>query len=118
MTRIAVVGATGAVGRTMLTLLRERDFPADEIVLFASARSAGTEIDGRVVQALDDDADLSGFDVALFSAGAAHLAGVGAAVRRRRAPWWSTTRRRSAATRRSRSSSPRSTRTRSPTTAA
>jgi aspartate-semialdehyde dehydrogenase len=40
MSRVAVVGATGAVGRTMLTLLRERAFPADEIVLFASARSA------------------------------------------------------------------------------
>jgi aspartate-semialdehyde dehydrogenase len=67
--RVAVVGATGAVGRTMLSLLRERDFPADELVLFASARSAGTEIDGRTVQLLDDHADLSGFDIALFSAG-------------------------------------------------
>jgi aspartate-semialdehyde dehydrogenase len=71
MTRVAVVGATGVVGRTMLQLLSERSFPADEIVLFASSRSAGTEIDGRVVQVLDDSADLSGFDVALFSAGAA-----------------------------------------------
>jgi aspartate-semialdehyde dehydrogenase len=70
MTRVAVVGATGVVGRTMLELLSERSFPADEIVLFASPRSAGTEIDGRVVQVLDDSADLSGFDVALFSAGA------------------------------------------------
>jgi aspartate-semialdehyde dehydrogenase len=70
MTRVAVVGATGVVGRTMLQLLSERSFPADEIVLFASERSAGTEIDGRVVQVLDDSADLSGFDVALFSAGA------------------------------------------------
>jgi aspartate-semialdehyde dehydrogenase len=70
MTRVAVVGATGAVGRTMLALLQERAFPADEIVLFASHRSAGTEIDGRIVQALDDAADLRGFDIALFSAGA------------------------------------------------
>jgi aspartate-semialdehyde dehydrogenase len=70
MTRVAVVGATGVVGRTMLQLLSERSFPADEIVLFASSRSAGTEIDGRAVQVLDDNADLSGFDVALFSAGA------------------------------------------------
>jgi aspartate-semialdehyde dehydrogenase len=70
MTRVAVVGATGAVGRTMLALLAEREFPADELVLFASARSAGTEIDGRTVQLLDDGADLSGFDIALFSAGA------------------------------------------------
>jgi aspartate-semialdehyde dehydrogenase len=70
MTRVAVVGATGVVGRTMLELLSERSFPADEIVLFASSRSAGVEIDGRAVQVLDDSADLSGFDVALFSAGA------------------------------------------------
>jgi aspartate-semialdehyde dehydrogenase len=68
--RVAVVGATGAVGRVMLDLLRERAFPADEIVLFASARSAGSQIDGRTVQLLDDSADLSGFDIALFSAGA------------------------------------------------
>ncbi len=69
MTRVAVVGATGQVGRTMLDLLRERSFPADEVVLFATPRSAGREIDGRVVHGLDDDADLSGFDIALFSAG-------------------------------------------------
>jgi aspartate-semialdehyde dehydrogenase len=68
--RVAVVGATGAVGRTMISLLRERAFPAEEIVLFASARSAGTEIDGRTVQLLDEHADLAGFDIALFSAGA------------------------------------------------
>ncbi len=70
MTRLAVVGATGAVGRTMLALLRERGFEADEIVLFASPRSAGTEIDGRPVQVLDEHANLSNFDLALFSAGA------------------------------------------------
>ena len=70
MTRVAVVGATGAVGRTMLALLRQRSFAADEIVLFASARSAGAQVDGRPVVVLDEHADLSGFDVALFSAGA------------------------------------------------
>jgi aspartate-semialdehyde dehydrogenase len=70
MTRVAVVGATGNVGRVMLEILRERDFPADEIVLFASPRSAGMEIDGRTVHVLDDDADLTGIDIALFSAGA------------------------------------------------
>ena len=70
MTRIAVVGATGQVGRTMLELLRERSFPADEIVLFATPRSAGTDIDGRTVQGLDESADLAGFDIVLFSAGA------------------------------------------------
>ncbi len=70
MTRIAVVGATGAVGRTMLEVLREREFPADELVLFASKRSAGTQIDGHTVQLLDDQANLDGIDIALFSAGA------------------------------------------------
>jgi aspartate-semialdehyde dehydrogenase len=64
-----VVGATGAVGTTMLRLLRERSFPASEIVPFASARSAGTEQDGLLVRELGPDADLSGFDIALFSAG-------------------------------------------------
>jgi aspartate-semialdehyde dehydrogenase len=70
MTRIAIVGATGVVGGTMLQVLAEREFPADEIVLFASERSRGAEIDGRPVHVLDDDADLSGIDIALFSAGA------------------------------------------------
>jgi aspartate-semialdehyde dehydrogenase len=70
MTRVAVVGATGAVGRVMMDLLRERSFPADEIIPFASARTAGTEIDGRTVQLLDERADLSAIDIALFSAGA------------------------------------------------
>ena len=67
--RVAVVGATGAVGTTMLRLLKEREFPADEIVPFASERSAGLQIDGLTVRALGPDADLDGFDVALFSAG-------------------------------------------------
>jgi aspartate-semialdehyde dehydrogenase len=53
----------------MLELLHERSFPADELVLFASARSAGMEVDGRPVQVLDADADLDGIDIALFSAG-------------------------------------------------
>jgi aspartate-semialdehyde dehydrogenase len=70
VTRVAVVGATGAVGRVMMDLLRERSFPAEEIVPFASARSAGARIDGLEVRVLDAAADLSGFDVALFSAGA------------------------------------------------
>jgi aspartate-semialdehyde dehydrogenase len=68
--RVAVVGATGVVGTTMLELLSERRFPASEIVPFATERSAGRELDGGlVVRALGDEADLSGFDVALFSAG-------------------------------------------------
>ena len=72
--RVAVVGATGAVGSTMLGVMRERRFPAAEIVPFASERSAGRPIDyGDVdlgVQALDPEA-IRGFDVALFSAGGA-----------------------------------------------
>jgi aspartate-semialdehyde dehydrogenase len=67
--RVAVVGATGAVGRVMLELLHERGFPFDDLVLFASARSAGAEIDGRTVHVLDENADLDGIDIALFSAG-------------------------------------------------
>ena len=70
MTRIAVVGATGAVGGVMIQCLKERGLWEEDVVLFATSRSAGREIDGRIVQALDTDADLGGFDVALFSAGA------------------------------------------------
>jgi len=68
--RVAVVGATGLVGGTMLEVLRERRFPAREIVPFASERSAGRELDGVSVRALGDEA-IGGFDLALFSAGAA-----------------------------------------------
>jgi aspartate-semialdehyde dehydrogenase len=69
--RVAVVGATGVVGTTMLSLLRERSFPASEVVPFASARSAGRELEGGLtVRTLNDEADLRGFDIALFSAGA------------------------------------------------
>ena len=70
--RIAVVGATGNVGRVMLEVLRERGLAQSpgELVLFASPRSAGVEVDGCPVHVLDDDADLTGIDVALFSAGA------------------------------------------------
>ncbi|MGA9875290.1 MAG: aspartate-semialdehyde dehydrogenase [Solirubrobacteraceae bacterium] len=67
--RIAVVGATGQVGTLMLQLLRERAFPAREIVPFASERSAGREIEGvGTVQPLTTDT-IQGFDLALFSAG-------------------------------------------------
>jgi aspartate-semialdehyde dehydrogenase len=68
--RVAVVGATGAVGTVMLAKLRERDFPAREIVPFASARSAGRELEGfGAVQPLSDET-IQGFDIAIFSAGA------------------------------------------------
>jgi aspartate-semialdehyde dehydrogenase len=67
-----VVGATGAVGSTMLGVMRERSFAADEVVPFASERSAGRVIDygdqDLTVVALGDDA-IQGFDLALFSAG-------------------------------------------------
>jgi aspartate-semialdehyde dehydrogenase len=73
--RVAVVGATGQVGTLMLKLLRERAFPASEVVAFASARSVGRVLEGAApdggdltVQALAD-ASIQGFDVALFSAG-------------------------------------------------
>ena len=68
--KVAVVGATGVVGTTMLELLRRREFPADEIVPFATRKSAGRDLDGLTVRGLDENADLSGFDIALFSAGA------------------------------------------------
>jgi aspartate-semialdehyde dehydrogenase len=67
--RVAVVGATGQVGTLMLALLRERDFPAREIVPFASERSLGRELEGGlVVQGLNEES-IRGFDLALFSAG-------------------------------------------------
>ena len=70
--RVAVVGATGAVGRVMLETLAARGFPASEIVPFASARSAGRELDSPfgplTVQPLAPET-ITGFDIALFSAG-------------------------------------------------
>jgi aspartate-semialdehyde dehydrogenase len=70
--RVAVVGATGAVGSTMLGIMRERSFPATEVVPFASERSAGRTIDFgptdlKVVPLSDES--IRGFDLALFSAG-------------------------------------------------
>lgn len=75
MTTVAVVGATGQVGRVMRALLEERDFPADKVRFFASARSAGTTLPFRgediVVEdtANTPDEELEGIDIALFSAG-------------------------------------------------
>jgi aspartate-semialdehyde dehydrogenase len=71
--RVAVVGATGQVGTVMRRLLLERGFPVQDLRFFASARSAGSSLewDGRQVTVEDAAvADLSGIDVALFSAGA------------------------------------------------
>jgi aspartate-semialdehyde dehydrogenase len=66
--RVAVVGATGAVGNNILQLLEARRFAAEDVVPFASERSAGRQVAGRTVRALREDA-IDGFDVALFSAG-------------------------------------------------
>src|SRR5256885_14998078 len=70
--RVAVVGATGAVGHEMLRILEERSFPLDELVLFSSGRSAGKRVrfrgDELTVQELRHDS-LRGLDVALLSAG-------------------------------------------------
>ena len=69
---VAIVGATGAVGETMLSILAERDFPVGKLVLLASARSAGTQVDfkGQKVDVLDlETFDPTGVDIALFSAG-------------------------------------------------
>ncbi|NYZ63838.1 aspartate-semialdehyde dehydrogenase [Luteimonas deserti] len=70
--RVAIVGATGAVGETMLSILAERDFPVSELVPLASERSAGTTVkfgdDDIVVQDLATF-DPAGIDIALFSAG-------------------------------------------------
>ncbi|MFA6575284.1 MAG: aspartate-semialdehyde dehydrogenase [Nocardioides sp.] len=71
--RIGIVGATGQVGVAMRQILAERDFPADEIRFFASARSAGSVLPyaGREITVEDAaTADPSGLDIALFSAGA------------------------------------------------
>ncbi|PKN08185.1 MAG: aspartate-semialdehyde dehydrogenase [Deltaproteobacteria bacterium HGW-Deltaproteobacteria-8] len=70
--KVAVVGATGAVGREMLEVLAQRLFPASEVVPFASERSAGAKVEfagGELtVRELKEDS-FAGFDLALFSAG-------------------------------------------------
>ncbi len=71
--KIAVVGATGAVGYELLTILAERDFPADRVVALASSRSKGREVSwGDKTLVVEDLAsyDFSGTDIALFSPGA------------------------------------------------
>ena len=72
MTTLAVVGATGQVGRVMRTLLEERNVDVDDVRFFASARSAGKVLPFRGKDVVVEDvatADLSGIDVAVFSAG-------------------------------------------------
>ncbi|MEL6204574.1 MAG: aspartate-semialdehyde dehydrogenase [Pseudomonadota bacterium] len=70
--RIAVVGATGNVGREMLNILAERQFPADEVVALASRRSLGTEVSygEKTLKTKDlDTFDFEGWDMALFAIG-------------------------------------------------
>jgi aspartate-semialdehyde dehydrogenase len=73
--RVAVVGATGAVGREMLKTLAERNFPADEVAAVASGRSAGIEVsfgEKAVLKVKNlDTFDFRGWDIGLFSPGAA-----------------------------------------------
>ena len=69
---VAIVGATGAVGRTMQAILAERDYPVESLRLLASSRSAGTVVEtpwGPVTVEDLAQADPSGIDVAIFSAG-------------------------------------------------
>jgi aspartate-semialdehyde dehydrogenase len=71
--RVAVVGATGAVGREMLNILAERNFPADEVVPLASERSAGATVEfaGKKLTVKDlAKFDFKGVDIGLFSPGA------------------------------------------------
>lgn len=71
--RIAIVGASGAVGQELLRILEERDFPVDDLLLFGSSRSAGRKyaFKGReyTVRLLQDNDDFRGVDIAFVSAG-------------------------------------------------
>ncbi|RYM09640.1 aspartate-semialdehyde dehydrogenase [Sphingobium cupriresistens] len=72
--RVVVVGATGNVGREMLTILAEREFPIDEIAAVASSRSQGLTIDfgetGKTIKCQNiEHFDFTGWDIALFAAG-------------------------------------------------
>ena len=74
--RVVVVGATGNVGREMLNILAEREFPADEIAAVASARSTGDEIEygesGKMLKVKNlEHFDFAGWDIALFAVGSA-----------------------------------------------
>ena len=74
--RVVVVGATGNVGREMLNILAERQFPLDDIAALASSRSTGNLIDfgdsGRELKVRNiDHFDFAGWDMALFAAGSA-----------------------------------------------
>jgi aspartate-semialdehyde dehydrogenase len=88
--RVAVVGATGNVGREMLNILAERKFPASEVIALASARSQGQEIsfgDKRLKVQNLEHFDFTGVDFALMSAGSADRQGVWRKDRRPAASW-------------------------------
>jgi aspartate-semialdehyde dehydrogenase len=72
--KVAVVGTSGAVGQEFLKVLEERNFPLDELVLFGSARSAGSTYNYKgktiTVKELKHNDDFKGIDIALTSAGA------------------------------------------------
>ncbi|MGH6785874.1 MAG: aspartate-semialdehyde dehydrogenase [Novosphingobium sp.] len=73
---VAVVGATGNVGREMLNILAEREFPCDEVAAVASPRSTGIELEygetGRMLKCKNlEHFDFAGWDIALFAAGSA-----------------------------------------------
>ena len=70
--RVVVAGASGNVGREMLNILAEREFPADEVAALASRRSLGTELsygDKTLVTKDLDKFDFTGWDIALFAVG-------------------------------------------------
>jgi aspartate-semialdehyde dehydrogenase len=70
--RLGIVGATGQVGDALRRILAEREFPLESIRFFASARSAGTTLpwgDGEITVEDASTADVSGLDIAIFSAG-------------------------------------------------
>lgn len=70
--KVAMVGATGAVGETLLSILAQREFPVSELVPLASARSAGSKVEfgGKQITVQNlDDYDFKGVDIAFFSAG-------------------------------------------------
>ena len=70
--RVVVAGATGNVGREMLNILAEREFPIDEIAALASRKSLGTQVSfgEKTIKTQDiDDFDFTGWDIALFAIG-------------------------------------------------
>lgn len=85
--RIGIVGATGQVGGVMRGILAERNFPVEQLRLFASARSAGRTLPWQDTEITIEDAataDFSGLDIVLFSAAWRDVQGAGGEGRRGR----------------------------------